>query len=148
MTAAPMPAQERRNPFRSNLIIEPLSKRVGLAGGALVLYGMAFIPVYAAGGTGVSALSIFPVVVLAWLFGAWGGLLAGVLIVPLNVSLLGFFGESGLLVVLGSAGVEGSALVIVVGAVVGLLRDLGVRLDHHLTEWRRAERALRDSENR
>ncbi|MDA0311788.1 MAG: hypothetical protein O2992_06685 [Gemmatimonadetes bacterium] len=74
MTAAPMPAQERRNPFRSNLIIEPLSKRVGLAGGALVLYGMAFIPVYAAGGTGVSALSIFPVVVLAWLFGAWGGL--------------------------------------------------------------------------
>jgi len=148
MTTAPISTNERRNPFRSNLIIEPLSKRVGLAGGALVLYGMGFIPLYAAGGAGVSALSIFPVVVLAWLFGAWGGLLAGVLIVPLNLLLLVAVGEPGLLIVLGAGGVEGSALVIVVGAVVGLLRDLGVRLDHHLTEWRKAERALRDSEDR
>src|SRR5665811_2196082 len=47
-----------------------------------------------------------------------------------------------------SGGGEGSALVVVVGSVIGLLRDLGVRMDRHLTDWRRAEQALRDTEDR
>ncbi len=148
MTDPPPGIEERRNPFRSSLLIDPPSRRYGLAAVAIAVYVMAFIPLYAAGGVGVTALSMFPVVVFGWLLGAWGGLLAGVGSVPVNAILLGFVGQPGWAMVVGTGAVEGSALVIVVGAVVGLLRDLGLRLDRHLTEWRKAERALRDSEDR
>jgi hypothetical protein len=136
---------ERRNPFRSSLMIEPLWRRFGIAGVAVTVHALGFIPLYQNGGIGVSALSIFPVVIVAWLFGAWGGLLAGLMAFPLNALLLVFVGEPGWDVMAGAAGVEASALVVVVGCVIGLLRDLGVRLDRSLTEWRRAERALRDT---
>ncbi len=139
---------ERRNPFRSSLLIEPPAKRWGLAVLTVAVYAGAFIPLYDEAGVGVSALSIFPVVILGWLFGAWGGLLAGAGSVVLNALLLQVVGEPGWLIVLGPGGAEGSALVLVVGCVIGLLRDLGLRLDRHLTEWRKAERQLRATEDR
>ncbi|GMV07711.1 MAG: hypothetical protein AMXMBFR53_39860 [Gemmatimonadota bacterium] len=140
--------RERRSPFRSSLVVEPLWRRLALAVVPVAVYALAFVPLFRQGDTGVLALALFPVVILGWLFGAWGGLLAGVLSVPLNALLLVLVGEPGWVLVMESGGGEGSALVIVVGAVVGLLRDLGVRLDRHFTEWRRAERALYESENR
>lgn len=139
---------DRRNPFRSSLVVEPLWRRVALAFLAVAVYMAAFIPLFRAGDTGVLALALFPVVILGWLFGSWGGLLAGVLSVPLNALLLILVGEPGWELVVQSGGGEGSALVVVVGSVIGLLRDLGVRLDRHLTDWRRAERALRETEDR
>ncbi len=139
---------ERRNPFRSSLVIEPPWRRWALGVLAVAVYAGAFIPLYQVSGVGVSALSIFPVVVLAWLFGAWGGLLAGVFAIGLNVALLRAVGEPGWLIVVGEGGAEGSALVLVVGCVIGLLRDLALRLDRHLTDWRNAERALRETEDR
>ena len=139
---------ERRNPFRSSLVIEPTWRRVALAALVVLVYAVAFVPLYREGDTAVLALALFPVVILGWLFGAWGGLVAGVLSVPLNALLLYVVGEQGWDLVAREAGAEGSALVIVVGCVVGLLRDLGVRLDRHLTDWRMAEHALRETENR
>lgn len=139
---------ERRNPFRSSLVVEPMWKRFALGAAAVAVYAGAFIPLYRESGVGVSALAIFPVVILGWLFGSWGGLLAGLLSVPLNAVLLQAVHLPGWIILRGEDGVEGSALVIVVGCVIGLLRDLGVRLDRHLTDWRRAERALRDTEDR
>lgn len=140
--------RERRNAFRASLVVEPLWRRFALGVMALAVYAGAFIPLYRAGGVGVSALAIFPVVILGWLFGSWGGLLAGLLSVPLNALLLQAVHEPGWAILRAPDGVEGSALVIVVGCVIGLLRDLGLRLDRHLTEWRRAERALRETEDR
>jgi len=140
--------KERRSAFRSSLVVEPFSRRIAMAAIPVVLYALAFVPLYPIGGTGVLAMALFPVVVLGWLFGAWGGLLAGVLSVPTNADLLLVVGEPGWAIVAQSGGGEGSALVVVVGSVIGLLRDLGVRLDRHLTEWRRAERALRETEDR
>ncbi|HSW29607.1 MAG TPA: ATP-binding protein [Longimicrobiales bacterium] len=140
--------KDRRSPFRSNLVVEPLSKRLALAAVPVVVYCLAFAPLYWQGGTGVLALALFPVVILAWLFGVWGGLLAGVLSVPLNGLLLTVVGEPGWVIMARTGGGEGSALVLAVGCVIGLLRDLGVRVDRSFTEWRRAERALRDTEDR
>ena len=140
--------KERRSRFRSSLVVEPLWRRAALAAVPVLVYAVAFVPLFRQGGTGVLALALFPVVILGWLLGAWGGLLAGVLSVPLNAMLLILVGEQGWALVMESGGAEGSALVVVVGAVIGLLRDLGVRLDRHLTEWRRAERALHESEDR
>jgi PAS domain S-box-containing protein len=140
--------RERRNPFRSSLVIEPMWRRLALAALVVVVYATAFVPLYRAGDTAVLALALFPVVILGWLFGAWGGLLAGVASVPLNALLLYMVGMEGWDLVAREAGAEGSALVIVVGCVVGLLRDMGVRLDRHLTDWRAAEHALRETEDR
>lgn len=140
--------RERRSPFRSSLVVEPLWKRLGLASVPVVVYVAAFLPLYREGGTAVLALALFPVVVLGWLFGAWGGLLAGVLSIPVNALLLVAVGEPGWVLMLQPGGGEGSALIVVVGSVIGLLRDLGVRLDRNLTEWRKAERALRETEDR
>lgn len=140
--------RERRNPFRSSLVVEPAWRRWALAGAAILVYVLAFLPLYGQTGVGVSAMAIFPVVILGWLFGSWGGLLGGVLSVPLNAVLLTMVGEPGWQIVSEPGGVEGSALVLVVGSVIGLLRDLGLRLDRHLTEWRKAERALRSAEDR
>ncbi len=140
--------KDRRSSFRSSLVVEPLSKRLALAAVPVVVYCLAFAPLYQQGGTAVLALALFPVVILAWLFGVWGGLLAGVLSVPLNGVLLTVVGEPGWAIMARTGGGEGSALVLAVGCVIGLLRDLGVRLDRSFTEWRRAERALRDTEDR
>lgn len=140
--------RERRNAFRSSLVVEPASRRFGLALLVVAVYAGAFVPLYREGATAALALAIFPVVVLGWLFGAWGGLIAGLLSVPANALLLHLVGADGWSLVAREAGAEGSALVIVVGCVVGLLRDLGVRLDRHLTDWRQAERALHETEDR
>jgi PAS domain S-box-containing protein len=129
-------------------VVEPLWRRISVAALAVGIYMAAFVPLFREGDTAVLALALFPVVILGWLFGAWGGLLAGVLSVPLNAFLLVIVGEPGWELVVESGGVEGSALVVVVGSVIGLLRDLGLRLDRHLTDWRRAERALRETEDR
>ncbi len=140
--------KERRSSFRSSLEIRPLWRRLAIAVIPVLVYALAFVPLFRTGGTGVVALALFPVVIEGWLFGAWGGLLAGVLCLPLNALLLTAVGEPGWAIVAQSGGGEGSALVVAVGAVIGLLRDLGVRLDRHLTEWRKAERALRETEDR
>ncbi len=140
--------RERRNPFRASLVVEPLWRRWVLAAVVVVVYVAAFKPLYEEAGVGVSALSIFPVVILGWLFGAWGGMLAGFFGVVLNALLLHLLGEPGWQIVVRQSGAEGSALILVVGCVIGLLRDLGVRLDRHLTDWRVAERALRETEDR
>jgi PAS domain S-box-containing protein len=139
---------DRRSPFRSSLVIEPPSKRYALAAVSVLVYCLAFVPLFEQGGTAVLALALFPVVILAWLFGVWGGLLAGVLSIPLNAVLLVLVGEPGWAIMARTGGGEGSALVLVVGCVIGLLRDLGERVDRSFTEWRRAERALRDTEDR
>lgn len=139
---------ERRNAFRSSLVIEPLWRRLAMAAVGVLVHVAAFLPLYDQTGVGVSALALFPVVVIGWLFGAWGGLLAGLASVPLNAFLLVLAGEPGWQIVLAGDGLEGSALLVVVGAVIGLLRDLGVRLDRNLTEWRKAERGLREAEDR
>jgi PAS domain-containing protein len=139
---------ERRNPFRASLVIDPLWRRLTLAAVVVLAYAAAFVPLYRESDTAILALALFPVVILGWLFGAWGGLLAGVGSVPLNALLLYLVGVDGWDVMTREGGAEGSALVIVVGCVVGLLRDLGLRLDRHLTDWRTAEHALRETEAR
>lgn len=140
--------RDRRSQFRSSLVVEPPAKRLALAAVPVLVYCLAFVPLYRQGGTGVLALALFPVVILAWLYGVWGGLIAGVLSVPLNAVLLVVVDEPGWAIMARTGGGEGSALVLAVGCVIGLLRDLGVRLDRSFTEWRRAEQALRDTEDR
>ena len=47
---------ERRNPFRSSLVVEPMWKRLALAVLVVAVYAGAFVPLYREGDTAVLAL--------------------------------------------------------------------------------------------
>lgn len=122
--------------------------RLGLAGAAYLAYALAFVLLHRAAQLEISALVLIPVVIIAWLLGSWGGLAAGVLSIPVNAGLLYLVGEPRLEFMLDPEVLEGPALVIVVGAVFGLLRDLSLQLQRQLERWRQAASELRESEDR
>ncbi|MBI4520990.1 MAG: PAS domain S-box protein [Gemmatimonadetes bacterium] len=122
--------------------------RAGLALLAFAVYAAAYVPLYRVADTGASALVLIPVVITAWLLGSWGGVLAGLLGFPLNAALLLLTGERVAPLLLDLDSLEGPALVVVVGAVFGLLRDLGMQVQAQLERWRRATSDLQESQDR
>ena len=119
-----------------------LVSKAALALGTWVAYVLAFIPLYHLVGTPVATLSILPVVAMGWLFGMRAGLLASLLTFPLNVLLMTLAGgASGDM--MNRAGLTGSILLVLIGAVVGRLRDLGERVKRELAERKRAEETQR-----
>lgn len=125
-----------------------LAARAGLALLAFAAYAAAYVPLYRVADTGASALVLIPVVITAWLLGSWGGVLAGLLGFPLNAVLLLLTGERVAPLILDLQSLEGPALVVVVGAVFGLLRDLGMQVQAQLERWRRATSDLQESQDR
>lgn len=71
-----------------------------------------------------SALVIFPVAIIARIWGFWGGVLAGLIAAPANVLLFNLMGSP----ITFRGGVSGAVTVIVLGAVVGWLSDLLERI--------------------
>ena len=103
---------------------------------AVGAYILAFIPLYSWAGTEATAISIFPVIAAAWFFGRRMGLIVGLLSIPLNTLLLNLVGEEpgGLGVVIHSGGGVGTIIILLIGMVVGRLRDLGHQLKRQLAE--------------
>jgi len=120
--------------------------RAALALGTWIVYTLAIIPLYRLAGPLVLAMATIPVIVTGWLFGTWAGVLASLLALPLNMLLLILTGEASWGVMIRA--LPGSAILVLVGAVVGRLRDLGEQVKRELTERKRAEEALRVSEER
>ena len=107
-------------------------------------YLVAFFLLYPRMGLGVTILTIIPVVASAWLWGLWPGLLAGLLFLPINTILLNLVGHGGGWdVIVREAGGLGSVALILVGIIVGRLRDLGQEVNRQLTERKKAEEMLR-----
>jgi PAS domain S-box-containing protein len=99
-------------------------------------------------GAGVAALAIVPVGICAWFWGLRGGLAASLLAFPADMFLLNLFGYQG-----GGWGVithggVGSAVLVLIGVVIGRLRDLREELKRQLAERKQAEEALRESEQK
>ena len=110
---------------------------------------MAYVPLSDHFGAGVSVLIAIPVIVAAWSFGLWAGLVAGLLAFPLNTLLLKVAGEPGGNVLVRSGGMITLAVVALIGAVIGWLGDLRERqLKRELAARQRVEKALQDSELR
>ena len=115
-----------------------LGSRVALALASWVAYVLVFIPLYRLVGPIVAALAMLPVVVMGWLFGMRVGLLAGLLTFPLNMLLT--------ILVMGTgwdmmtpAGLFGSVLILLLGAMVGRLHDMGEWMKEELIKRKRAE---------
>jgi len=119
-----------------------LGSRAALALGTWVVYVLVFIPLYHLVGQVVAALAILPVGVTGWLFGMRAGLLAGLLAFLLNMPLMSLVTGTGW-AMMTPGGLFGSVLVLLLGAVVGRLRDLGERAKRELTERKRVEEELR-----
>ena len=122
-----------------------LGSRVAMALGFWVAYLLAFWPAYRLMGPPVVALAILPVVVMGWLFGTWAGLSASLLVFPLAVLLISLAGGPAWNTMSTGGGLLGSVLLVLIGAVVGRLRDLGELARRELIGRKRAEQELHRS---
>lgn len=108
--------------------------------GTMAAYVVAFESLYFTKGAGMCILSVVPVTVTAWLVGLWAGLLAGLLAFPLNILLLNMVGYTGWDATFWAQTVLGHVAVILIGAMVGRLRDLGERVKKEFNEHKKAEK--------
>ncbi len=136
-----------RVPIRKDQPERARLARVGLALAAAAGYAGVFFAMHPLLGAPVVALSWIPVAGAGWLLGFWGGLLGGIIAFPLNAVLLTLAGESGWQLMSQSA-ISGTLSVVLIGAIIGRLRDRSDRLRRELAERRRLEIALRESEAR
>jgi len=119
-----------------------LGSRTALVLGSWFVHVLAFIPLHRLVGLMVAGLAVLPVVVTGWFFGMGAGLLAGLLIFPLNVLLTTLATGTGWNMMT-AEGLFGTVLILLIGAVVGRLHDLGEQVKRELAERKRVEAALR-----
>jgi PAS domain S-box-containing protein len=102
---------------------------------AFGVYVLAFFPLDRLVGSSAGALATLPVLGAGWLLGAWAGLLAGAITIPLNTVLLNLAGYPGWDVLIRKGDGPLTLALILVGLGVGYLHDL--------REWFQLERAKR-----
>jgi signal transduction histidine kinase len=96
---------------------------------AFLLYLVSFLAIYFTVGFGSSIIAVLPVAIIAWSYGCRAGIFAGLFAGPINIAMYSLLEENwfekgiatGTIIV-------GSATVILIGATVGRLRDLGNQL--------------------
>ncbi|MEJ2678539.1 MAG: PAS domain S-box protein [Gemmatimonadota bacterium] len=119
--------------------------------GALLAYAAAFIRPFRPDQVSILQLAAMPVIVAAWLLGFWGGMLAALVSIPLNAVLLNLFSShsQSIVAVLSQPGsLEGSVLLVVLGAVLGGLRDVADQMRREILARTEVEAARRESEER
>jgi len=121
--------------------------RLALSLGTFVAYAVTFLAFVPHAGIDWAILVVVPVWVTAWLFGAWGGVVSGLLAFLLNMTLAIFVGI-GVQDWLAGGGLLGSAATLLVGVTIGHLRDVRHRLNKELAERRQAQVALKESEEK
>ena len=125
------------------LHLHHLARRVVLSLGAMGSYILLFALLEPAIGSAAVTLSVLPVVAVGLLLGLVGGVLAGVLFLPLNTLLLNLSEHPDSALLLKGAGLPVSSVLVVVGAMVGRLSDVHQKLEH---EKRRLQREIIERE--
>ena len=118
--------------------------KIVLTLGALTAYALAFIPPYSTTDIGLVVLAAAPVLAASWLLGFAGGLAVALLSFPINAFILDLTGQDGWALLSRPGALQGSVLVLVLGVVVGGLRDVAAQLQREAkareaTEVARAE---------
>lgn len=131
-----MIASSRR---RTRATAESLRKRVTLCVAVALAYVLVFDPLHHESGQLAVAAAILPVMVLGNSFGLWGGLIAGAVLIPLNASLLLLAGEPSVSSFTGQFFWPVHFTFILVGIVIGHLRNDRLRLERALEEKEIAE---------
>ena len=95
-------------------------------------------------GHGMAITVVLVVIAVAWCFGLKAGICAGVLTMPLNYFMSVVAGLPWWeLVFMHGAGVSGTAGCILMGAIVGGMRDLTVKINMEISERKQAEGKIR-----
>jgi diguanylate cyclase (GGDEF)-like protein/PAS domain S-box-containing protein len=97
-------------------------------------------------GTGTTALSLLPLLVVALAFGLRGGFIAALVTILLNILILMAYGNESFMSMLQSGGLGGMLILLVVGPTVGWVSDMRMKLSGMVKEARVLEKALRSSE--
>ncbi len=122
----------------------PIWLKVSILLGSLGLYVAVSLVLYSDFGASAAVFLILPVILAAWLWGLWGGLVVGLLAFPLNPLLFSLVGyEPGLW-----SRLPAHFGLIVIGIIVGKLSDLAENLSREGIERERVEEMLREREER
>jgi len=111
---------------------------------SLILYIVAFVLMDMTFHKGQPTVWILPVLAAGWLFGMWPAIIIGLASLPVNALMLVLFGADWRVQILGGGAIAGAPATVIIGAVVGRLRDLGMRLRLTIAEKIRAEEELRN----
>ena len=120
------------------------ARRLAIAAATLIGYVIVFVAVYPRTGSVIAALSVLPVIAVAWSFGLRAGLVAGFSAVAINGVLHMSVGEPWWTVV-GPRGATGSFVVVIVGILSGHVQESRRSLALELGRRAEAEREARSA---
>ncbi len=107
-------------------------------------YALLFLFLYPSNGPAVGSLGMLPVLLTAWLYGRWAGLLAGMLLLAFTPSLGLLSGVTDLIFLLNQS-LPGYAMAVLTGFAFGWVRDTSNELRHQIAERKRIEDELQCS---
>ncbi len=124
--------------------------KLALAVAAMSAYILAFIPPFTPEATDIAMLAATPIVVFAWLFGFWGGTMAAIIMIPFNAFLFSLTDPqlTFVHVLQGQQDLLQAVLLLVLGAVLGGLRDVADQMRREFLARTEVEEARRESEER
>jgi len=123
--------------------------KLALAIAAMSAYILAFIPPFRLEDANVAQLAATPIVVFAWLFGFWGGTLAAVVMIPFNAFLFSLASDQSMAEIFRAQDdLLPAVLLLVLGAVLGGLRDVADQMRREFQARTEVEEARRESEER
>ncbi len=124
------------------------TSKIIIATVAFLVYATIFNLFHTTLGSGVSALSIFPVALIGWYFGLKWGIVASLFALVLNYHLFYYISGMSSVEISMDAGIPGFVSVVLAGAGAGILHRLNKRVKNDLSEHERYELALQKSEQR
>ncbi len=99
---------------------------------SVVAYILLFTSIYYSYGQAMAISATIPVIVVGWFYGFMPGICAGVLSYPVNIIMYILFGAGWLEgMIVGGGGIPGTCALILIGAIIGRMRDLSTQLKNH-----------------
>jgi len=123
--------------------------KLALAVASMSAYILTFIPPFTPEDADITMLAATPIVVFAWLFGFWGGTASAVVMIPLNAVLFALASDRTITEVISAQDdLLPAVLLLVLGAVLGGLRDIADQMRREFLARTEVEEARRESEER
>ena len=120
--------------------------KVGLALAAMLSYVFAFAILEPVLGGASMVFAAGPVGVVGWSYGSRDGAVAGLLTLPLHTLLVILVSGGGWIAWFLPGGILASLALVLAGAVIGRVHDLGERISEELTQRRKADTELKATE--
>jgi signal transduction histidine kinase/CheY-like chemotaxis protein len=136
-------AKEKANGVGNSIfrLIETPRGKVVLLTAAWAGHALGFLTIHPRVGSAVAALAILPILATSRAFGVLAGLVSGLVAFLVNLILMGLAGEASS-EMMDAAGLLGSGLLVLIGAVAGGLRDSRERVREELAKRKRMQEAL------